>query len=385
MLQLFAPLSIRGVSVKNRLVVSPMCNYSALGGVANDWHLVTVGRYALGGAGLVMLEATAVQENGRITHGCTGLWGDHQIEPLARVAHFIHSQDSIAGIQLGHAGRKASMQRLWFGNGPLNQDDTARGDLAWATTAPSAVPVAQGWLVPQAMSLNDINQLRRDFTAAALRAIEAGFKVIEIHAAHGYLLHSFLSPLANFRSDEYGGSLDNRMRLLEQISSDLRAALPSETPLFVRLSAVDDLEGGWRIQDSVLLAKRLKILGVDVIDCSSGGIVGSATGASPLVPLTPRTPGFQVPWAKQIKQEAGIPTMAVGLILTPELAEQIIDEGSADLIAIGREALDNPNWPLHAARALGHDKDYRTWPTPFGWWLNVRENFLRKLGLARTR
>ncbi len=382
---LFTPLTIRGVTFKNRLVVSPMCNYSAHDGVAGDFHLVTVGRYALGGAGLVMVEATAVQVAGRITHGCTGLWHDGQIEGLARIARFLTAHESVPGIQLGHAGRKASMQRPWFGNGALNEHDTQRGDLAWAVQAPSAVPTAPGWLVPKAMTIADIDQLRQDFIAAAKRAVQAGFKVIELHAAHGYLLHSFLSPLSNFRTDDYGGSLDNRMRLMLQIAADVRAAVPTAMPLFARFSAVDDLPNGWSIDDSVRLAKQLKQFGVDLIDCSSGGIVGTATGAGPVTPLTPRTPGFQVPWAAKIKTEAAMPTMAVGLILTPELAAQVVDSGSSDLVAIAREALDDPNWPVHAARSLGADTDYRQWPKPFGWWLNVREVFLLKLGLGRTR
>jgi 2,4-dienoyl-CoA reductase-like NADH-dependent reductase (Old Yellow Enzyme family) len=381
---LFTPLTIRGVTFKNRLVVSPMCNYSAHDGVAGEFHLVTVGRYALGGAGLVIVEATAVQANGRITHGCTGLWHDGQIESLAKIARFLSEHGSVPGIQLGHAGRKASMQRPWFGNGALNSDDTQRGDFAWAVQAPSAVPTAAGWLVPKAMSADDIAQLRQDFIAAAKRAVVAGFKVIELHAAHGYLLHSFLSPLDNFRTDEYGGSLDNRMRLVLQIATDIRATVPIDMPLFVRFSAVDDLPDGWTIDDSVVLAKQLKALGVDLIDCSSGGILGSATGAGPVTPLTPRTPGFQVPWAAKIKAQAAMPTMAVGLILTPELANQVIEQGSAELVAIAREALDDPNWPVHAARSLGADTDYRSWPKPFGWWLNVREGFLRKLGLGRV-
>jgi 2,4-dienoyl-CoA reductase-like NADH-dependent reductase (Old Yellow Enzyme family) len=382
---LFTPFTLRGVTLKNRLVVSPMCNYSAIDGVANHWHLVTVGRYALGGAGAVMVEATAVQERGRITHGCTGLWRDEQIAPLAQLASFIRDQGSVAAIQLGHAGRKASMQRPWFGNGPLSDADVARGDQAWPVVAPSPIPVAPGWLTPQALSLADIAQLRRDYVAAAQRAVSAGFEVIEVHAAHGYLQHSFLSPLSNLRTDDYGGSLANRMRLLEQICSDVRTAIPDSLPLWVRFSAVDDTEGGWSIDDSVQLAQRLKTVGVDLVDCSSGGIVGSATGASPVVPLTARVPGFQVPWAAAIKQQASIPTMAVGLILTPQLAQQVIADGSADVVAIGREALDNPNWPLHAARELGVESNYQSWPKQFGWWLNVRESILRKLGLARVK
>jgi 2,4-dienoyl-CoA reductase-like NADH-dependent reductase (Old Yellow Enzyme family) len=379
--QLNTPLTIRGVTIKNRIVLSPMCNYSAYDGLVNDWHLVTLGRYAQGGAGLVFVEATAVQADGRITHGDTGLWHDGQIAGMARIAQFIKDQGATPAIQLGHAGRKASMARPWYGNGPLTQADTDRGDLYWQTKAPSAIPVAADWPAPVAMSIADIEQLRADFKSAALHSIQAGFEVLEIHCAHGYLLHSFLSPLSNVRQDAYGGSIENRMRLVIEIAKDLRAVVPATMPLFVRLSAVDDIDGGWSIEDSVRLAKALKVAGIDVIDCSSGGIMGSATGASPIVPKTPRAPGFQVPWAAQIKREANIQTMAVGLILTPQLAADVIDSGDADLVAIAREALDNPNWPLNALRTLGLDAHYEHWPKQAGWWLNVREGILKKIGL----
>jgi 2,4-dienoyl-CoA reductase-like NADH-dependent reductase (Old Yellow Enzyme family) len=381
--KLNTPLTIRGVTLKNRMVVSPMCNYSAHDGLTNDWHLVTLGRYAQGGAGMVFAEATAVQADGRITHGDTGLWRDGQIAGMARIAAFIKDQGSVAAIQLGHAGRKASMARPWYGNGPLTQGDTDRGDLYWQTKAPSAIPVAADWPPPLAMSLADIEQLRTDFKSAALRSIQAGFEVLEMHCAHGYLLHSFLSPLSNFRQDAYGGSLENRMRLIVEIAQDLRSVVPASMPLFARLSAVDDLDGGWTIEDSVQLSKVLRLAGIDMIDCSSGGILGSASGASPVVPKTPRSPGFQVPWAAQIKREAQIQTMAVGLILTPQLAADVIDSGDADLVAIAREALDNPNWPLHALRTLGLDEQYAHWPKQAGWWLNVREGILKKIGLRK--
>lgn len=381
--KLFSPISLRGVTARNRLVISPMCNYSAHEGVANDWHVVTLGKYAQGGAGIVFVEATAVQEGGRITHGDMGLWHDGQIAPLKRIADFVRSQGAVPALQLGHAGRKASMARPWFGNGPLTEADTLRGDLAWPTQAPVATPIAPGWIIPQQMTLADIAALRRDFVAAAGRAIQAGFDILEMHAAHGYLLHSFLSPLSNTRTDEYGGDRAGRMRLVLELAADLRAAWPSEKPLFTRISAVDDVPGGWEIEDSVALARALRERGVDVIDCSSGGISGSATGSTTVVPRTPRTPGFQVPYARRIREEAGIATMAVGLILTAQQAEAVVAQEQADLVAIGREALDDPNWPLHAAAALGLDPGHDLWPPQFGWWLNVREGFLRKLGLSR--
>jgi 2,4-dienoyl-CoA reductase-like NADH-dependent reductase (Old Yellow Enzyme family) len=380
---LFSPFTSRGVTAKNRLVISPMCNYSADDGFCNDWHLVTLGRYAQGGAGIVFLEATAVQQDGRITHGDLGIWKDEHIEGLKRVATFIRGQGAVPAIQLGHAGRKASMARPWFGNGPLTHADKERGDMPWQNKAPSAQPVADGWLMPAEMSLQAIAELKLDFIAATLRCVEAGFDIVELHAAHGYLLHSFLSPLANHRLDQYGGDREGRSRIVVEIAAEVRRQWPASKPLFVRLSAVDDLDGGWSIDDSIWLATQLKAVGVDVIDCSSGGILGAATsaGSSAPAPKTARVPGFQVPWAKAIKRGASIPTMAVGLILRAEQAEQIAQSGDADLIAIGREALNDPNWPVRAAQQLGIDDAFSHWPVQFGWWLNVRRGILSKLGL----
>jgi 2,4-dienoyl-CoA reductase-like NADH-dependent reductase (Old Yellow Enzyme family) len=382
MTKLFTPITLRQITARNRLVLSPMCNYSADDGFVNDWHLVTVGRYAQGGAGIVFVEASAVQAAGRITHGDLGIWKDDHIAGLKRIADFIRSQGSVPAIQIGHAGRKASMARPWFGNGPLTQADTERGELAWPTQAPGNEPIADGWQFPRAMSLEDIARLQADFVAGARRAQSAGFDILEMHCAHGYLLHSFLSPLSNLRSDAYGGDFDGRTKLAVEIAGQLRAVWPAEKPLFVRISAVDDLEGGWELSDSIRLARLLKSVGVDVIDCSSGGITGSATGASAVVPRTPRKPLFQVPYARAIKHEAVIATMAVGLILTPQQAAQIADDDEADLVAIGREALDDPNWPVHAAQTLGLDSAHTLWPKQFGWWLNVRQGLLRKLGLS---
>ena len=382
MTRLFDPIQLRGVTARNRLVISPMCNYSAHNGMANDWHLVTLGRYAQGGAGIVFVEASAVQENGRITHGDLGIWHDGQIEGLKRIADFIRSQGAVPAIQLAHAGRKASMARPWYGNGPLTQADLDRGDHPWTIQAPCDLPVAGGWLKPAAMSFADIQKLQEDFVAAANRAKRAGYDIIEMHCAHGYLLHSFLSPLSNLRNDEYGGSLAGRSRIVLEIAQKLRESWPDDKPLFVRLSSVDDLEGGWELSDSIQLARQLKGCGVDVIDCSSGGITGSATGSAAVVPRTPRVPLFQVPYARAIKHEVGIATMAVGLILTPQQAAAIADQNEADLVAIGREALADPNWPVHAAQALGADADHTLWPKQFGWWLNVRQGILRKLGLS---
>jgi 2,4-dienoyl-CoA reductase-like NADH-dependent reductase (Old Yellow Enzyme family) len=394
MSNLFSSYQLANITLKNRLVISPMCNYSAHDGFVNDWHMVTVGRYALGGAAMVMLEASAVQANGRITHGDLGIWKDEHISGLKRLADFLRANDSVPAIQLGHAGRKASMARPWYGNGPLTQGDFDRGDMAWPASAPSDLPVAQGWTVPKQMSVDDIHTLTNDYVAAAKRALAAGFDVIELHAAHGYLLHSFLSPFSNKRSDVYGGDRAGRSKIVIDIAIALRGVWPVGKPLLVRLSTIDDLDGGWEIDDSIWLAKQLKACGVDAIDCSSGGIVGSASAPASTavgavaaslpvaaVPRTKRVPGFQVPWAKAIKAGAGIPTIAVGLILTAQQAEDIVRSGDADLIAIAREALDDPNWPVHAAQALAADKTFAMWPKQFGWWLNVRQGILSKLGL----
>ena len=345
-----------------------MCQYSAHEGYVDDWHLVNLGRFAMGGAGLIITEATAVQKKGRITHGCPGIWKDEQIIGHSRIAQFISRNGAIPGIQLGHAGRKASMQRPWYGNGPLNEDDFRRGDMPWNIVAPSACSVGEGWQIPEEMSEEQICELIDDFIAAARRAISAGYKVIELHGAHGYLIHSFLSPVSNKRTDKYGGDLSGRMKLAIDISSALRRSISDETPLFFRVSSTDNLENGWSIEDSVELAKELKKVGVDVIDCSSGGISGSATAAT-----GKRMPGYQVPFAEKIKQNANIMTMAVGLITHPEQANQIIESEQADFVAVAREALFNPMWAAQAAQYLNQDKQFTLWPKQAGWWLERRE------------
>lgn len=365
---LFQPLTLRGVTTRNRVVISPMCQYSAHDGHLEDWHLVNLGRFALGGAGIVFTEATAVQKRGRITHGCPGLWADSQIPGHARVAQFLLRHGAIPAVQLGHAGRKAGMQRPWFGNGPLDDADLARGDMPWTPVGPSAIPVAEGWPEPHALTLDEIETLVDDYVSAAKRAQAAGYKIVELHGAHGYLVHSFLSPLSNKRSDKYGGDLHGRMRLALEIAEAVRAAWPAELPLFFRTSAVDGVAEGWSLDDTVVLARALKEIGVDVMDCSSGGIAGAATAGG-----QKRQPGFQVPFAERVRAEAGITTMAVGLITHPVQAEAILAEGRADLIAIAREALADPMWAVHAARDLGADTDFSTWPVQSGWWLASRE------------
>lgn len=369
--QLFSPITLRGIALRNRVVISPMCQYSAQDGVANDWHFAHLAKFASGGAGLIFTEAAAIEPNGRITHGDLGIWSDAQVAPLARITRFIKSQGAVPAIQIGHAGRKASMQRPWHGNGPMNESDRARGEQVWQVIAPSAVPVDNGWLVPHELTLDEIAQLKQYWKAATLRSLEAGFDVVEVHGAHGYLLHEFLSPLSNKRTDQYGGSLAARMRLPLEVARIVRDHWAADKPVFFRVSSTDAVEGGWSIEDTVALARELKALGIDVLDCSSGGIAGSATAAR-----VKRTLGFQVPFAARVKAEAGIPTMAVGLILEPHQAEEILQSGQADLIAIGRQALFNPHWALHAQIALDAEGDFATWPVQYGWWLDKRQRSL---------
>lgn len=378
--RLFTPISLRSVTSKNRIVISPMCQYSAEDGMANDWHLVHLGKFAQGGAGIVMTEAAAVVAEGRITHGDLGLWHDGQVAPLKRITAFLRANGSVPAIQLAHAGRKASMQRPWYGNAALTAEDHARGDKPWTIVAPSAIPMDDGWLMPHELTLKDLEKLREYWRQATLRAVEANFDVLEIHCAHGYLLHEFLSPLSNHRNDAYGGDRAGRMKHPLEIIETVRAAWPADRPLFVRISSVDGVDGGIDIADSVAFVNEAKARGADVIDCSSGGLMGSATAAR-----IPRGYSFQVPFAEQIRRETKVATMAVGLILHPQQAEDILAEDKTDLIAVGREALFDPNWPLHAELALSETKGeigdgtFKSWPKQYGWWLERREPGLRRL------
>jgi 2,4-dienoyl-CoA reductase-like NADH-dependent reductase (Old Yellow Enzyme family) len=349
MAHLFKPLTLRGLTLPNRIAVSPMCQYQAQDGLVNDWHLVHLGGLAQGGAGLVFTEATAVVPEGRISPEDLGLWNLAQTEGLARIVHFIKSQGAVAGIQLAHAGRKASAFAPWRGSGSIFP--TAGG---WTPVAPSALPFDTGWTVPSALDEAGILTVIEAFMDAARKAVAAGFQVIEVHAAHGYLLHQFLSPLSNRRQDRYGGSFENRTRLVREVVGALRNILPEELPLFARISATDWAAGGWDLEQSVTLAKELKALGVDLVDCSSGGLVPRAE-----IPLGP---GYQVPFAARIRAEAGIATGAVGLITGAEQAERILAETSADLVLLGRELLRDPRWPLHAAQALG---EIVPWPASY--------------------
>ena len=336
---LFSSLRLRELEFHNRVFVSPMCQYSATEGLANAWHLVHLGSRAVGGAALVMVEATAVTPEGRISPGDMGLWSDAHAEALKPIAQFIKAQGAIPGIQLAHAGRKASVDAPWRGGRPL---DTASG--SWQTVAPSALPFAPGSPVPHALERAEISQVLEAFVAAARRARSAGFEVVELHLAHGYLLHEFLSPLSNQRHDEYGGSLENRARFPRQVAQAVRALWPQQLPVFVRISATDWVEGGWDLAQSIQLARWLKEDGIDLIDCSSAGLVGNAR--------VPAGPGYQTPFATAIREQAGIATGAVGLITEPAQAEHIVATGLADVVFMAREFLRNPYWPLRAAREL---------------------------------
>ena len=346
---LFQPIKIRNVELKNRLIVSPMCEYSSVDGFANNWHLVHLGSRAVGGAGLIFTEATAVSPEGRITPDDLGIWKDEHIDFLKSITIFIKEHGAVPGIQLAHAGRKASHFSPWKGSKPLQINEGA-----WQTVAPSPLGYKEFDPLPKEMNKDDINNLIIDFAKAAERALKAGFSVFEIHAAHGYLINEFLSPLSNKRSDEYGGSFENRIKILLEIVRTVREIIKDELPLFVRISATDWVDGGWNIDDSVRLSKILKENSVDLIDCSSGG--NSPLQSIPVKPL------YQVPFSEKIKKETGILTGAVGLITTPKQAEQILINEQADLLILARQLLREPYFPLHAARELGVDI---SWPVQY--------------------
>jgi len=352
---LLSPFTVSGLTLKNRIVVSPMCQYSAVDGVVTDWHLVHLGRFALGGAALVFVEATGVEARGRISPGDTGIWNDAQARALARIAEFLKANGAAAGIQLAHAGRKGSTRRPWDGGVELNAEDAAKGEPAWETLSPSAIPFSDTYPKPRAMNAADMAEVIIAFREAARRANDAGFDVVEIHAAHGYLLHEFLSPLVNHRTDAYGGDLQGRMKFPLEVIETVRAVWPAHKPLFLRVSSSDYVDGGVTIEDTVAFAKAAKALGVDVVDCSSGGNT----------PVPPKLyPGYQVPYAEAVRKGAGVATMAIGLILDAELAETIIASGKADLIALARPALEDPNFAIHASAALTGTPDYGLAPTP---------------------
>jgi 2,4-dienoyl-CoA reductase-like NADH-dependent reductase (Old Yellow Enzyme family) len=348
-MHLFSPLSLRSVVLRNRVAVSPMCQYSAVDGLASDWHLVHLGARAVGGAGLVIAEATAVEARGRISPGDLGLWDDGQVEPLARVVRFVEGQGAVAGVQLAHAGRKASTRPPWEGGTAL-----APGEGGWPVVGPSPIPFSSGSPTPAELDEAGLRAVARAFADAARRARAAGFRLVELHAAHGYLLHQFLSPLSNHRRDGYGGALAGRSRLLREVIAAVRAVWPEELPLWVRLSATDWVPEGWDLEQSIALCRGLAELGVDLVDVSSGGSVPSAA--------VPFGPGYQAAFSERIRREAGISTGAVGGITSPEQADHVVRSGQADVVLVGRELLRDPHFPLRAARILGHEGP---WPRQY--------------------
>ncbi|GAA4322601.1 NADH:flavin oxidoreductase/NADH oxidase [Pigmentiphaga soli] len=363
---LFSPLTIRSVTLPNRVMVSPMAQYSAVGGMVTDWHFAHFAKFAMGGAGLVFTEATKPERRGLGTVGDMGIWSDEHVAPLRRITDFLRAHGSVPAIQLNHAGRKAGTLKPWHGFGPLDRSVPVEGQAHWEVIAPSAVEYLPGWPLPREMTQADIDTVIEAWAAAARRALAAGFDVVEIHGAHGYLIHQFLSPASNRRGDRYGGSLANRMRFALEVTEAVRAAWPDDKPLFFRVSAVD--EGGWTLDDTVALARELKTRGVDLVDCSASGIaIRSPTSSRRVSRL-----GFQVPYAERVRRDAGIATAAVGLILHARQAEAILADGRADLVAIGRELLYDPFWPAHAAQELGADPGFAMMPTQYGWWLDRR-------------
>lgn len=370
---LFTPITLRQLTARNRTVIAPMLQYSGKDGLPNDWHMLHLGKFALGGAGIVFSEAIAIEERGRITYGDLGLWRDDQAIALRRITSFIKAHGSIPAVQLAHAGRKAGTQRPWDGHGPLTAEDLIRGEKPWTPMGASAVPASPSRSAPEEMSLSDINVVLEAWKTSAQRALDAGFEIAELHGAHGYLLHTFLSPKSNLRTDAYGGSFEGRARLPLEAAEIVRAVWPKQWPVFYRISAID--EGGWSIEDSVKFATALKDRGIDVVDCSSGSLHDSSTANVRLK----RGYGFQVPFSAEIRRAVNINTMAVGLIVDPQQAEDILQNGSADLIAIGREALYNPNWPLHAEVALSSQGEYESWPQQHSWWLTRRERIFQRI------
>ena len=365
---LLQPVKLRGLTARNRIVVSPMSQYAAVDAAPTDWHLVHLGKFAMGGAGIVFVEETAVEERARKTYHCPGIYNDAQAKAWRRVTDFIHSQGALTAIQLGHAGRKVATKSPWEGFAPLTEADAAHGEPPWQGIAPSPIPFKPGAMIPLEMDRDDIRQVIASHVEACRRSLDAGFDICEIHGAHGYIIQQFLSPITNKRTDAYGGDIAGRMRFALELVEAARAAWPQDRPLFFRASCVDGKGGAWDLGDTIVLARELKQRGVDVIDCSSGGIEGPLTLA-----VVPRVPGYHVPFAEQIRREANIPTMAVGLITDPVQAESYLAEGQCDLIALARELMWNPNWPVHAAKALGSGDPLALLPSSYAWWLQRRE------------
>ena len=366
---LFSSFKIKSKSFRNRIVLSPMCQYKAKDGVISDWHFQHYSRFAFSGLGAAFVEATGVSPEGRIGHGCTGIWSDSHVEGLSKIAKIFNEYNCLSGIQLAHAGRKASYLRPWDGASPITENDKV--EPAWQTIGPSAIPINNSSPVPKEMTVEDINKVREDFKKAAQRADKAGFDIIEIHGAHGYLLHSFFSPLSNQRNDQYGGSFENRIRFALEIIAEIKSVWPDNKPLFYRLSSIDAPGQGAKLEDNIKLAKSLKSVGVDVIDCSSGGITGS-----PVLTKSKIIPGFQVPYSEKIKKDAEISSMAVGAIISADQANEIISNKRADLVAMGRELLADTQWVYKAATYfnLENAKDYL--PDSYSFYLSRRDEYL---------
>lgn len=363
---LFQPSTFRGVTLKNRIVVSPMGTYSAEDGRLTPFQFAHYERMAMGGAGLVIMEQTFVTRAGRVSNGDPGIWADSHIEPMARLVSEMKRYGARTAIQISHGGRKGGQQRAFEGNGPISERNLAAGDEQLYPMGASPIPLSESWLTPIEMNEEQIEGIIDAFAAGARRALLAGFDLLELHLAHGYLLQSFLSPLANQRTDRWGGSLENRMRLPLAVVARLRALMPDSMPLFARLSVTDWIEGGWTEDDSVIFAARLKEAGVDLIDCSSGGNMRAGATNSNLA----RGPGYQVALSERLRRDVNIATAAVGMIRSPDYAEAILREKKADLICIGRQMLFNPFWVRHAAWQMGVERDFSSWPEPYGWWLN---------------
>ena len=366
---LFSSFKIKSKSFRNRIVLSPMCQYKAKDGVISDWHFQHYSRFAFSGLGAAFVEATGVSPEGRIGHGCTGIWSDSHVEGLSKIAKIFNEYNCLSGIQLAHAGRKASYLRPWDGASPITENDKV--EPAWQTIGPSAIPINNSSPVPKEMTVEDINKVREDFKKAAQRADKAGFDIIEIHGAHGYLLHSFFSPLSNQRNDQYGGNFENRIRFAMEIIVDIKSVWPDNKPLFYRLSSIDAPGQGANLEDNIMLAKSLKSVGVDVVDCSSGGITGS-----PVLTKSKIIPGFQVPYSEKIKKDAEISSMAVGAIISADQANEIISNKRADLVAMGRELLADTQWVYKAATYfnLENAKDYL--PDSYSFYLSRRDEYL---------
>jgi 2,4-dienoyl-CoA reductase-like NADH-dependent reductase (Old Yellow Enzyme family) len=364
---LFAPLELRGVTARNRITISPMQQFMAQDGFPSEWHRVHLGQFAMGGAAIVFTEAMAVSADGRISHGDMGLWSDEQAEALRPLTEFIRSMGALPAAQISHAGRRGATTAPWDGKRPLTADDAARGQPPWALWAPSAIASRADAQLPREMDVTDIEHVYDEYARTAALAHAAGFDALELHGGHGYLLHSFLSPLSNHRGDRYGGSRENRMCFALEVVDRVRQVWPEEKPLFFRVSAFDGVPGGWEIDDTIALVRELQRRGVDVIDVSSGGLGGTSSNAAPHT----RVPGYHVPIAARIREATGAMTQVVGLITDATQANAIVSSGSADLIAIAREALRDPFWAAHASEALGRE-EFSAWPEQYAWWLRAR-------------